>query len=478
MAKTITINPVTRIEGHAKITIQLDESGRVADAQFHVTQFRGFEKFVEGRPLREMPSIMARICGICPVSHLMASSKACDDLLAVSIPPAAVMLRTLMNLGQLVQSHALSFFHLSSPDLLLGMDAEPRERNIFGIIKSNPGFATDGVQLRKFGQDIIERLGGKRIHPAWCVPGGVNAPLTLEHRDAIRAGLATAFEQSRRALDWLASVVGRFEPEIESFANFPSMFMGLVGPEGQLEHYDGVLRVCDASGANVVDIRDPRRYGEFIGEHVEPLSYLKSPYFRPSGYPEGIYRVGPLARLICAERCGTPLADEALAEFRARWGRAPSSSFHYHWARLIEIVYGLERIQQLLEEPTILDSRVQAHAGVNRLEGVGISEAPRGTIIHHYKISPDGLMQWANLIIATGHNNLAMNRGVRQVAERFVDGERLREGMLNRVEAVVRAFDPCLSCSTHAWGQMPLEIQLRDAKGQIVDRLSRADGAE
>lgn len=475
MAKTITINPVTRIEGHAKITIQLDDAGRVSDAQFHVTQFRGFEKFVEGRPLREMPSIMARICGICPVSHLMASSKACDDLLAVEIPPAAVLLRTLMNLGQLVQSHALSFFHLSSPDLLLGMDADPKDRNIFGLIKANPGFATDGVRLRKFGQEIIERLGGKRIHPAWCVPGGVNAPLTREHRDAIREGLAEAFERARRVLDWLASTVHRFEQEIESFANFPTLFMGLVGPDGLLEHYDGALRVCDAHGAVVVDIHDPRRYGEYIGEHVEPWSYLKSPYFRPGGYPDGIYRVGPLARLICAERCGTPLADEALTVFRERWGRAPSSSFHYHWARLIEIVYGLERISRLLDDPAILDERVQSTAGVNRLEGVGISEAPRGTIIHHYKISPDGLMQWANLIIATGHNNLAMNRGVKQVAERFVDGHRLEEGMLNRVEAVVRAFDPCLSCSTHAWGQMPLEIQLRDAAGQIVDRLVRAD---
>jgi NAD-reducing hydrogenase large subunit len=473
MAKTITINPVTRIEGHAKITIQLDESGRVADARFHVTQFRGFEKFVEGRPLREMPSIMARICGICPVSHLMASSKACDDLLAVEIPPAAVLLRTLMNLGQLVQSHALSFFHLSSPDLLLGMDADPKERNIFGLIKANPGFAADGVLLRKFGQDIIERLGGKRIHPAWCVPGGVNTPLSVEHRDAIRAGIADAFERVRRTLDWLVSAVDRFEREIDAFANFPTLFMGLVGPDGQLEHYDGTLRVCDARGAVVVDIRDPRRYGEYIGEHVEPWSYLKSPYYRPGGYPEGIYRVGPLARLVCAERCGTSVADEALAAFRARWGRAPSSSFHYHWARLIEIVYGLERIQQLLEDPAILESRVQSTAGVNRLEGVGISEAPRGTIIHHYKISSDGLMQWANLIIATGHNNLAMNRGVKQVAERFVDGDRLEEGMLNRVEAVVRAFDPCLSCSTHAWGQMPLEIQLCDAAGQIIDRLVR-----
>lgn len=473
MSKTITINPVTRIEGHAKITIQLDDRGRVSDAQFHVTQFRGFEKFIEGRPLREMPAIMARICGICPVSHLMASSKACDDLLAVEIPPTATKLRRLMNLGQLVQSHALSFFHLSSPDLMLGMDSDPKERNIFGLIKQHPEFATDGVLLRKFGQDIIERLGGKRIHPAWCVPGGVNEPLSTQNRDAILEGVPAALDRARRALEWLKSIAFRFQDEIDVFANFPTLFVGLVDEDGSLDHYDGVLRVCDERGEKVVELRDHRKYGQLIGEHVEPNSYLKSPYFLPRGYPDGIYRVGPLARLVCADRCGTPVADRELSEFRLRIGRAPSSSFHYHWARLIEAIYGVERIAQLLADPVILDQRVQATAGVNRLEGVGISEAPRGTIVHHYRITPDGQMQWANLIIATGHNNLAMNRGVKQVAERFVDGNRLQEGMLNRVEAVIRAFDPCLSCSTHAWGQMPLRIQLCDARGRLVDQLSR-----
>ncbi|MFO0904997.1 MAG: Ni/Fe hydrogenase subunit alpha [Pirellulales bacterium] len=473
MAKTITINPVTRIEGHAKITIQLDDAGKVVDAMFHVTQFRGFEKFVEGRPLREMPAITARICGICPVSHLMASSKACDDLLAVEIPPVAANLRRVMNLGQLVQSHALSFFHLSSPDLMLGMDADPRERNVFGLIKKHPEFATDGVMLRKFGQDIIERLGGKRIHPAWCVPGGVNEPLSSENRDAILAGVPAALDRARRALEWLKSVAYRFQQEIEVFANFPTLHMGLVDPHGALDHYDGVLRVCDETGATIAELKEPRRYGELIGEHVEPWTYLKFPYFQPRGFPDGIYRVGPLSRLVCADRCGTPVADHELSEFRLRIGRAPTSSFHYHWARLIEAVYGVERIEQLLRDPGILAERVQATAGVNRLEGVGISEAPRGTLVHHYQITPDGQMKWANLIIATGHNNLAMNRGVKQVAQRFVDGARLHEGMLNRVEAVVRAFDPCLSCSTHAWGQMPLRIELRSAAGQILDSLAR-----
>jgi NAD-reducing hydrogenase large subunit len=475
MGKTITINPVTRIEGHAKITIQLDDHGQVADAMFHVTQFRGFEKFVEGRPFREMPAIMARICGICPVSHLMASSKACDDLLAVEIPPVAANLRRVMNLGQLVQSHALSFFHLSSPDLMLGMDYDPKDRNIFGLIREHPEFATDGVLLRKFGQDIIERLGGKRIHPAWCVPGGVNEPLSLEHRDAILAGVPAALDRARRALDWLKSIAYRFQDEIAVFANFPTYHMGLVDDRGDLDLYDGKLRVCDEQGHIVDELVDHRRYGDFIGEHVEPWTYLKFPYFKPRGYPEGIYRVGPLARLVCAHRCGTPVADRELDEFRLRLGRAPTSSFHYHWARLIEAIHGVERIEQLLRSPEILETRVQATAGVNRLEGVGISEAPRGTLLHHYRITPDGLMQWANLIIATGHNNLAINRGVLQVAKRFVSDDRLTEGMLNRVEAVVRAFDPCLSCSTHAWGRMPMVIELVDARGRMLDQVKRSD---
>lgn len=473
MGRTIIIDPVTRIEGHAKITIQLDDQGRVADTMFHVTQFRGFEKFVEGRPLREMPAVMARICGICPVSHLMASAKACDDLLAVDIPPVAVKLRRAMNLGQLVQSHALSFFHLSSPDFMLGMDADPAERNIFGLIAKHPQFAQEGVALRRFGQDIIARLGGKRIHPSWVVPGGVSDPLDEKSRDEILQGVPKALAQARRGLDWFKSVAHKFEDEIEAFANFETLYLGLVSPEGLLEHYDGPLRVCSPRGERILDMADHSRYGDYIGEHVEPWTYLKFPYYVPQGYPHGIYRVGPLARLVAAERCGTPVADRELNDFRLRLGRAPTSSFYYHWARLIEALYGIERLEQLLKSPDILELDVQARASPNRREGVGISEAPRGTLIHHYKIDRNGQMRWANLIIATGHNNLAMNRGVRQVAERFVDGNRLQEGMLNRVEAVIRAFDPCLSCSTHAWGQMQLRIELRSHDGRVVDELHR-----
>lgn len=479
MPRHITIDPVTRIEGHAKITIQLDDSGEVSDAQFHVTQFRGFEKFCQGRPFSEMPSLTARTCGICPVSHLIASAKACDRLLAVDIPPAAALLRRLVNLAQLVQSHALSFFHLSSPDLLFGMNGDPAKRNIFGVIESYPALAKDGVALRKFGQELIEILSGKRIHPAWIVPGGVAEALTEEKRERMLSMLPGAMEIAERTLEWFKGVIGRFEEEIEHFGNFPSMFMGLVtptsatNPEALLDHYDGKLRFIDAEGKIVADQVELDCYQEHIGELVETFSFLKSPYYKPLGYPEGIYRVGPLARLNLVDRCGTPKADREHALFRATQSGPVSSSFQQHYARLIEILYGIEQIAELLNDPDILSPHVRAYAQPNRFEGIGISEAPRGTLIHHYKIDKNGAMLWMNLIIATGHNSLAMNRSVRQVAERYVKGDQIQEGMLNRVEAVIRTFDPCLSCSTHAWGEMPLRVTLLGPSGQILHQLER-----
>lgn len=473
MARQITIDPVTRIEGHAKITIQLDDAGVVSDARFHITQFRGFEKLCEGRPFHEMPSLMARICGICPVSHLVASAKACDAIMAVQIPRTAASLRRIINLAQLIQSHALSFFYLSAPDLLLGMDADPAGRNIFGLMQSHPEIARDGIRLRQFGQQVIELLGGKRIHPAWVVPGGVSEPLSAEKRATIVGMIPEALAIVERALPLFKQVFERFPDEVETFARFPSLFMGLVDEHGGVEHYDGQLRIVDADGIAVERAIPTERYPEFIGETVEPWSYLKSAYYLPRGYPDGLYRVGPLARLNVATSVDTPKAGREWVEFRQVESGAVLSSFHYHYARLIEMVYALERIGQILDEPDILSTRVRAHAEPNALEGIGVAEAPRGTLLHHYKIDENGLIVWANLIIATGHNNLAMNRGVFQVARHFVDGERLQEGMLNRVEAVIRAYDPCLSCSTHALGKMPLRIQLLAPGGDVLDELVR-----
>jgi NAD-reducing hydrogenase large subunit len=475
MTQTIMIDPVTRIEGHSKITIHLDDDGRVEDARFHVTQFRGFEKLSQGRPFQEMPSLTARTCGICPVSHLVTSAKACDQLLAVGVPETGSDLRRIMNLSQVVQSHALSFFHLSSPDLLLGMDSDPAQRNIFGVLQAYPDLARDGIALRQFGQEIIELLGGKRIHPAWIVPGGVSAPLTEEHHAEIMARIPDARMRIRRTLDWYKEVFGNFDAEIRTFANFPTLFMGLVDEKGELAFYDGKIRIVDAVGNIIADQLEPSRYMDYIAEAVEPDSYLKSPYYKPRGYPDGIFRVGPLARLNIIDRCGTPLADEEWAEFRMLQRGAVLSSFQYHYARLIEVLYCIERMEQLLNKPQILSQHVRAYARANQFEGIGMAEAPRGTLLHHYKIDEQGLITWVNMIIATGNNNLAMNKGVYQVARHFIrgNGKEISEGILNRVEAVIRCYDPCLSCSTHAFGQMPMVVQLVDAGGEVVDEMRR-----
>ena len=470
---TITIDPVTRIEGHSKITIMMGDDGEVQDAHFHVTQFRGFEKFCEGRPFEEMPALMARICGICPVSHLITSAKACDMIMAVTIPETAEKLRRIMNLAQIVQSHALSFFHLSSPDFLLGFDSDPATRNIVGLLQRDPKMAREGIHMRQFGQQIIQWLGGKRVHPGWIVPGGVSEPLTVERRDQILATIPEAIAITLRTLNWFKGQIENFREEIRTFANFPTLFLGLAKPDGGLALYKGWVRVVDSTGETVADHLNPLDYQEFLGEAVEPWSYLKSTYYKPMGYPDGIYRVGPLARLNLAKRCGTPLADAELAEFRELERHTVLSSFYYHYARLIEMLFAVERIQSLLRETDILSKHVRAHASPNNPEGVGIMEAPRGTLIHHYKVNEDGLITHANMIIATGHNNLAMNRGVLQVARHFVRGEKIEEGMLNRVEAVIRAFDPCLSCSTHANGQMALHLELRNRDGELLDEVWR-----
>ncbi len=469
----ITIEPVTRIEGHARISLQLDEDGRVGDARFQVTQIRGFEQFIKGRPFAEMPSLMARICGICPVSHALAAAKACDQVLSVAIPEAAVNLRRLLHFGQIIQSHALSFFYLAGPDLLLGMDHPPEHRNFFGLAAADPQYARDGIRLRQFGQQVIERLAGRRIHPTWVVPGGVSSPLSPEARTtildelpAIQALVLAHLERYQQSLD-------RHGEHIQFFGRFPSLFLGLVDGQERLEYYDGRLRVIDAAGLLVAEEPDPRKYAEMIEEAIEPWTWLKFPYYKPMGYPAGMYRVGPLARLNLANSCGTNLADRALAFFRSLDDGPVLGSFHAHLARLIEMLHAVEMIEILLTDPVTSDKHVRATAGVNNLTGIGITEAPRGTLIHHYEVDDNGLIEWANLIIATGHNNLAMNRGILQAAQHFLDSATLHEGLLNRIEAVIRTFDPCLSCSTHAVGGMPLVVELFSPDGSILEQLQR-----
>jgi NAD-reducing hydrogenase large subunit len=472
MGQRIVIDPVTRIEGHAKITIQLGDDGQVADARFHVAEFRGFERFCVGRPLWEMAGITARVCGICPVSHLIASAKTGDQIMSVTPPPAAVKLRRLMNLAQIVQSHALSFFHLSSPDLILGFDSDPARRNIFGLIAADRELARGGIRLRQFGQEVIAQLGGKKIHPNWSVPGGVREPLTEAGRSLIRDRVPEARATVQGALGRFKGLLDQYEEEANTFGNFPSLFMGLVGHDGTWEHYDGKIRVGNSEGHIVADGLGALGYKDFIGEATQHDSYLKFPYYKPLGYPDGVYRVGPLARLNLCDRMPTALADRELREYRDRFGTA-TSSFLYHYARLIEILAGVEGIAQAIEDPDVLSDRLRAHAGINQLEGVGVSEAPRGTLFHHYQVDENGLMQRVNLIIATGQNGLAMNQTVKQIARHYIKGPQIPEGILNRLEAGIRAFDPCLSCSTHAAGFMPLHVLLIGPDGATCDEAWR-----
>jgi NAD-reducing hydrogenase large subunit len=475
MSQRIVIDPVTRIEGHAKISIFMDDAGNVSDAEFHVVEFRGFEKFCEGRPYSEMPGITPRICGICPVSHLLASAKAGDAIMAVNIPPAADKLRRLMNLGQIIQSHALSFFHLSAPDFLLGWDTPQAKRNVFGLIAANTDLARAGIRLRQFGQEIIAVLGGQKIHPSWAVPGGVRSPLTEAGRATIRAWLPEAYATTKIAFDLFKKTLDTHKKEIQIFGNFPSLFMGLVEPDGTWEHHGGKLRFTDSSGSIIADQLDPQKYYEYIGESVQSSSYLKSPYYSPLGFPDGMYRVGPLARLNVAEQMGTPKADAELKKFKklGRGRSAVTSSFLYHYARLIEILASIERVEAALDDADLLSEDLRADAGINSLRGVGVSEAPRGTLFHDYTVDRDGLLRKVNLIVATGQNNLAMNQTVAQIARYYVRGNKIPEPMLNRVEHGIRCYDPCLSCSTHAVGQMPLHVQLIGPGGTVLDEMAR-----
>lgn len=478
MAKTLRIEPITRIEGHAKVSIYLDESGAVSEARLHVVEFRAFEKFCVGRPFYEMPGITNRICGICPTSHALASVKAGDAIMGVAIPPVAAKLRRIFNWAQYIQSHALSFFHLSAPDLLLGFDHDPATRNVMGLVEKYPDVARKGIRLRGIGQEIIRILADKSIHQAWAVPGGVRQPLTMEKRDAIAAMLPEAFETIGLALELLKNSFSGFADEVAVY-DFPSLFAGLVTSEGGLEHYDGLLRfsACDGTPIEAGVAND--RYRDYIEEASEDWSYLKFPYFRVhgpynrAGYA-GMYRVGPLGRLNVCDFAGTPRADEELAAFRSLGnGRTVTSSFHYHYARLIEILFALEKIEQTLNEKDILDDWVRAEAGVNRLHGVGMVEAPRGTLIHDYTVDRNGLITDVNLIVSTGHNNLAMNRTITNIAKHCIKGEDVSEGMLNRVEHGIRAYDPCLSCSTHALGAMPLSVRIVGADGVTIREVIR-----
>ena len=473
MEKKITISPVTRIEGHARVTIHLDDDGKVQEAYLHVDQFRGFEKFSEGRHFSEMPVITERICGICPVSHHLASAKACDEIVGIDIPKTAKLLRELIHMGQIIQSHSMHFFELAGPDLILGWDADPKIRNVVGLIQANPDLALKAVKLRKFGQRIIELVAGRRIHPTFAVPGGVNAALSPEVKDEILKGIDEMISYTQEGIKIAEDFIEKNKDLCEKFASFSSGYMGLVKEDGSLELYDGKIRFMDKDGEILKEFKG-KYYLKYIGEKVEDWSYLKFPFYKPLGYPEGVYRVGPLARLNVADKISTPLANEEFKKFKALGnGKPVEGSLYYHYARLIETIYALERVREILEDPEVMSQDVLRLGTVQNEEGVGVIEAPRGTLIHHYWVDEKGVIEKVNLIVSTGHNNWAMSKGVELVAKAFVDGKDLKEGMLNRVEGAIRCYDPCLSCSTHAIGSMPIVLEFYDSEGNLIDVVKR-----
>ena len=469
----ITIEPVTRIEGHAKITINMNESGKVDHAYFHVNEFRGFEKFCEGRMFFEMPQITPRICGICPVSHHLASAKAGDIVMGAPPPRPASLLRELMHMGQIIQSHGMHFFELAGPDLILGFDADPAIRNVVGLIQADAGLALKAVALRKYGQEIIRLVGGRRIHPNFAVPGGVNKALASADRDTILKDLDEMIGITQVGLSIFKGWAEKNKEDIDRFAVFPTGYLGLVTPTNGLELYQGDIRLVDSAGKELEKF-DANNYLDVIAEHVEDWSYLKFPYYKKMGYPQGVYRVGPLGRLNATDHIDTPLANKEFQEYhQINTGKPVENTLHYHYARLIEILFAIERVKVLLDDPDILSNDILNTRQNFKGEGVGVIEAPRGTLLHHYIVKENGQMQYVNLIVSTGHNNWAMSESVDRVAKTYIQGPDITEGMLNRIEAAIRAHDPCLSCSTHAVGQMPMIVEVKDAQGNLIKTIKR-----
>jgi len=482
MGQKITIEPVTRVEGHGKVTIRLDDAGKVVQSRFHIVEFRGFERFVQGRPYWEAPVLVQRLCGICPVSHHLAAAKAMDVVVGAGpgkLPPTAEKMRRLMHYGQMLQSHALHFFHLSSPDFLLGMDADPAVRNIIGVAALDKDLAVQGVLLRKFGQEIIEVTAGKKIHGTGAVPGGINKNLSPEERDRFLKGAAPL--NIDQMIEWAQAAVALFKDYqkknkdvVDGFAAFPSNHLSLVRKDGALDFYHGVLRAVDAEGRKVLDDVDYRDYLEHIGEETRTWSYMKFPYLRSLGRADGWYRVGPLARLNTCDYIPSPLAQKEFEIYKAYTDGKPNNmSLHSHWARLIELLHSAEVIKELLLDKDLQGTKL-VKKGKRAPEGVGLIEAPRGTLFHHYRVSADDQITMANLIVSTTNNNEPMNRAVHWVAMNFLSEKpEITEGMLNRVEVAIRAYDPCLSCATHAVGRMPLEVSLVDANGNVLQRKVR-----
>ena len=473
--RRVAIDPVSRVEGHGKVTILLDENNKVHQVRLHIVEFRGFERFIQGRPYWEVPVMVQRLCGICPVSHHLAASKALDLIVGASkVTPTADKMRRLMHYGQILQSHALHFFHLSSPDLLFGFDSEVGRRNIVGVAQKYPDIAKKGILLRKYGQEVIRLTAGKRVHGTGAVPGGVNRALTADERKELLKDAYQMISWSRDAVRIIKELHQQNPALYDHFGTFRSSFMGMVAPDGSLDLYHGVLRAKDADGRILFDQVDYQTYDRLITEEVKPWSYMKFPYFTAMGPEHGWYKVGPLARVQNCDSIPTPFAEHERREFVAYAGGKPlHATLAYHWARMIEMLFAAETIKELLQDDDLSGTELMT-SGERRREGVGVIEAPRGTLFHHYQVGDDDLVTMANLIVSTTNNNQAMNSAVREVAKQYLDGNEITEGLLNHIEVAIRAYDPCLSCATHALGKMPLEVTLVDAEGTELDRKYKA----
>ena len=480
MSQKITIDPITRVEGHGKVTIHLDDNNNVAESRFHIVEFRGFERFVQGRPYWEAPVLVQRLCGICPVSHHLAAAKALDVLVGAGtgdgLTQTGEKMRRLMHYGQTFQSHALHFFHLVSPDLLFGIDADPAIRNVIGVALEHKDLAVQGVMMRKFGQEIIRATAGKKIHGTGAIPGGINKHLTLEDKEAFLNGPDPM--NIDKMIDWSVGVLEFFKDYykknqefIDGFASFPSNHLSLVRKDGALDLYHGVLRAVDSEGKIIFTDVDYQNYLDYIEEEVRSWSYMKFPFIKSLGKENGWYRVGPLARLNTCDFIPTPMAQVEFEQFKAlTYGKPDNHCLHYHYARLIELLHSAEMMKELLNDPDLMEGELVTK-GTKLKRGVGLIEAPRGTLFHHYEINDDDQITLANLIVSTTNNNEPMNRSVNSVAHSWMDGnQEITEPMMNAVEVAIRAYDPCLSCATHALGQMPLEISLYDVNDQLIDR--------
>jgi len=475
MAQKIVIEPVTRVEGHGKVTIHLDDKGQVEQARMHIVEFRGFERFVQGRPFWEVPVLVQRLCGICPVSHHLCAAKALDVIVgADKLTPTAEKMRQLMHYGQTYQSHALHFFHLASPDLLFGFGADVSKRNVIAVAAEYKDLAVQGVMMRKYGQEVIQATAGKKIHGTGAIPGGINKNLSIEERDVFLKGVDQHMEWSRGALKVAKDYTVENLEKIKDFGSFDSNHVGLVKTDGTMDLYDGVLRAVDKDGNKIFDQMAPADYQSHLVEQVKPWSYMKFPFIKSLGPENGWYRVGPLSRVNVCDRIDTEEAEKARQEFMAVTNGKPNNiTMAYHWARMIELLHAMEKIQELLNDPDLQGTDLVVE-GERREEGVAIVEAPRGSLFHHYKVNDRDEIVMANLIVSTTSNNEPMNRAVKKVAEQHLAGQKeITDGLMNHVEVAIRAYDPCLSCATHALGQMPLEVTLFDHQGQELSRKAK-----